>query len=52
VKTKIFLQKGLDTPFNKTPDGQITTQLREQIPLVSRMEINPSFPDVQHPGND
>jgi hypothetical protein len=25
------------------PDGQITTRQREQIPLVSRMEINPSF---------
>jgi hypothetical protein len=24
VKTKIFLQKGLDTPVNKPPDGQIT----------------------------
>jgi hypothetical protein len=43
VKTKIFLQMGLDTPVNKAPDGQITKQLREQIPLVSRMEINPSF---------
>jgi hypothetical protein len=43
VKTKIFLQKGLDTPVHKPPDGQITKQLREQIPLVSRMEINPSF---------
>jgi hypothetical protein len=43
VKTEIFLQKGLDTPFNKPPDGQITTQQREQIALVSRMEIRPSF---------
>ena len=43
VKTKIFLQRGLDTPVNKPPDGQITTRHREQIPLVSRMEFNPSF---------
>jgi hypothetical protein len=34
---------GLDTPVNKAPDGQITTRLREQILLVSRMEIRPSF---------
>jgi hypothetical protein len=47
VKTKIFLQKGLDTPVNKPPDGQITKRPREQIPLASRTEINPSFPDVQ-----
>jgi hypothetical protein len=25
VKTKIFLQMGLDTPVKKPPDGQITT---------------------------
>jgi hypothetical protein len=37
------LQAGLDTPANKPPDGQITTQQREQIALVSRMEIRPSF---------
>ena len=36
VKTEIFLQRGLDTPVNKPPDGQITTRQREQIPLVSR----------------
>jgi hypothetical protein len=24
VKTEIFLQRGLDTPVNKPPDGQIT----------------------------
>jgi hypothetical protein len=24
MKTEIFLQKGLDTPVNKPPDGQIT----------------------------
>jgi hypothetical protein len=35
VKTKIFLQKGLDTPFNKPPDGQITTRQRDQIPSCS-----------------
>jgi hypothetical protein len=33
---EIFLQRGLDTPVNKPPDGQITTRQREQIPLVSR----------------
>jgi len=47
VKTEIFLQRGLDTRVNKPPDGQITTRRREEISLVSRMEINPSFPDVQ-----
>ena len=36
VKTKIFLQRGLDTPVNEPPDGQITGLRREQIPLVSR----------------
>jgi hypothetical protein len=40
---EIFLQTGLDTPVNKPPDGQISGLQREQIPLVSRMEINPSF---------
>jgi hypothetical protein len=34
VKTKIFLQMGLDTPVKKPPDGQITTRLREQIARV------------------
>jgi hypothetical protein len=24
MKTEIFLQRGLDTPVNKPPDGQIT----------------------------
>src|SRR5229473_1832148 len=36
MKTEIFLQKGLDTPVNKPPDGQITTRQREHIALVSR----------------
>src|ERR1700716_3441053 len=31
TKTEIFLQKGLDTPVNKPPDGQITTRLRRAI---------------------
>jgi hypothetical protein len=47
VKTEIFLQKGLDTPVNKPPDGQITAWQRQQIPPVSPMKISPSFPDVQ-----
>src|SRR5216684_3161059 len=34
VKTKIFLQRGLDTPFNKPPGGQITTRQREHIARV------------------
>src|SRR5712692_313105 len=34
--SEIFLQRGLDSPVNKPPDGQITTRRREQIPLVSR----------------
>src|SRR5713226_9519891 len=36
AKTEIFLQRGLDTPVNKPPDGQITGLRREQIPRVSR----------------
>ena len=36
MKTEIFLQRGLDTPVNKPPDGQISGLQREQIPLVSR----------------
>jgi hypothetical protein len=43
LKTEIFLQRGLDTPLNKPPDGQITTRQREHVPLVSPMKINPSF---------
>src|SRR5260221_10401758 len=34
--SEIFLQRGLDSPFNKPPDGQITTRRREHISLVSR----------------
>jgi hypothetical protein len=34
VKTKIFLQRGLDTPVKKPPDGQITTRQREHIARV------------------
>ncbi len=46
VKTEIFLQRGLDTPVNKPPDGQITTRRREQIPLVSRTRCSalPAMP--------
>ena len=36
TETEIFFKRGLDTPFNKPPDGQITGLRREQIPLVSR----------------
>src|SRR5713101_8603796 len=36
AKTEIFLQRGLDTPVNKPPDGQTTGLRREQIPRVSR----------------
>jgi len=35
VKTEIFLQRGLDTPVNKPPDGQISG-LPASAPLVSR----------------
>jgi hypothetical protein len=38
--SEIFLQKGLDSPVNKAPDGQITTRQREHIPLVSRTRCN------------
>src|ERR1700720_1996136 len=31
--SEIFLPWGLDTPVDKSPDGQITTRRREQIPL-------------------
>jgi hypothetical protein len=46
VGTEIFFGKSeirLDSPVKKPPDGQITTRPREQIALVSRMEISPSF---------
>ena len=39
VGTEISFGKSeirLDSPVNKPPDGQITTRLRKQIPLVSR----------------
>jgi hypothetical protein len=32
--SEIFLQRGLDTPVNKPPDGQITTRRREHVPLA------------------
>ena len=35
MKTEIFLQKGLDTPVSKPPDGQITGLRREHIPRVA-----------------
>jgi hypothetical protein len=46
VETEIFLQRGLDTLFNKLPDGQITRRRREQIPLVSRTRCSvlPAMP--------
>ncbi len=31
VGMEIFLQRGLDSPFSKRPDGQITRRRREQI---------------------
>jgi hypothetical protein len=31
TKTEIFLQRGLDSPVNKPPDGQITTRPRRAI---------------------
>jgi hypothetical protein len=43
MKFTSAVQRGLDSPVDKPPDGQITTRRREQIPLVSRMEIRPSF---------
>jgi hypothetical protein len=36
TKTEIFLQKGLDSPVSKAPDGQITWRQREHVPLASR----------------
>jgi hypothetical protein len=35
-EAKYFCKGGLDTRFNKPPDGQISGLQRVQIPLVSR----------------
>jgi hypothetical protein len=44
--SEIFLQRGLDTPVNKPPDGQISGLQREQISLVSRTRCSvvPAMP--------
>jgi len=51
TKTEIFLQRGLDTPVNKPPDGQITTRLRRAISSrVPDAEQRPSRCSAE-PGN-